>query len=452
MRDAILFLALLAIIPYTFKRPVVGALAYAVVSLMNPHRLTYGPAYNFPFAMVLCVITVAGFVFSKEKKKLPLTAPVIILCVFAVWMTITAMFALEPGIVWIEWNRVMKTMLMILITLMLVRTVTDVKVLAATVALSLGFWGFKGGLYTILSGGSSGMLGPSGSYITDNNTMALSLVTTVPLLVYLVSQAQGKWLKRGAIALATLTALGALGSYSRGALLGAIAMSSFLWLKSQNKAKIGVAILLLAPLVYLSMPDQWTERMHSIDNYKEDGSAMGRINAWQFALNIANNYPLGGGFLVFTPRLFRIYAPEPEAFHVAHSIYFQVLGEHGYVGLALFLLLLFSGWRTGAQVIRHCKDKPELAWAATLARMCQVSMIGYMAAGSFLSLAYYDLLYYILGIMILLQKVLILAPQADDVPPLRLPFRKKVPPKWPARDTGAAPGAAHGKSDRSGAG
>lgn len=449
MRDAILFLALLAIIPYAFKRPVVGALAYAVVSLMNPHRLTYGPAYSFPFAMVLCVITLASFMLSKEQKKLPMTAPVIILCIFCIWMTTTAFFALEPEIVWIEWNRVMKTMLMILVTMMLVRTVTDVKMLATMVALSLGFWGFKGGLYTIMSGGSSGMLGPSGSYITDNNTMALSLVTTVPLLVYLVSEAPNKWLKRGAIALATLTALGALGSYSRGALLGAIAMSAFLWLKSHNKAKIGVMILMLAPLVYLLMPDQWTDRMHSIDNYQEDGSAMGRINAWHFAMNIASNYPLGGGFLVFTPRLFRIYAPEPEAFHVAHSIYFQVLGEHGYVGLALFLLLLLSGWRTGAQVIRHCKDKPELAWAATLARMCQVSMIGYMTAGAFLSLAYYDLLYYILAIMVLLYKVLILSPQPDDTPPLRLPFRKKPPPSWPGRGT---PAPALGKSTGPGPG
>lgn len=438
MRDAILFLALVAITPYIFKRPVVGALAYAVVSLMNPHRLTYGPAYDFPFAMVLCVLTLASFLISKEKKKLPLIAPVIVLCIFCVWMTVTAMFALEPELVWREWNRVMKTMLMIIVTLMVVRTPADVKALAATVALSLGFWGFKGGMFTLLSGGSSGMMGPSGSYITDNNTMALALVTTVPLLVYLVSQVEGKWFKRGAVALAVLTALGALGSYSRGALLGAIAMSGFLWIKSPHKAKIGAVIVLLAPIVYLSMPDRWTERMHSIDNYQEDGSAMGRINAWKFAINIANHYPPGGGYLVFTPRLFRLYAPEPEAFHVAHSIYFQVLGEHGYLGLLLFLLLLLFSWRTGRQVIQHCRGKPELGWAITLAQMCQVSLIGYMVAGTFLSLAYYDLLYYILGILILLYKVLILAPQSQDIPPLRLPFRKKRPPTWPGRNPGPA--------------
>jgi probable O-glycosylation ligase (exosortase A-associated) len=425
VRDAILFLALAAILPYIFKRPVVGALAYAVVSLMNPHRLTYGPAYDFPFAMVLCVATLASLLVSKEKKTLPMTAPVVTFCIFCAWMTITALFALEPDLVWNEWIRVMKTMLMIVITLMTVRTVSDIKMLVATVALSLGFWGFKSGLYTLLTGGSSGMLGPSGSYITDNNTMALALITTIPLLVYLVSQVQGKWLKRGAIALVLLTALGALGSYSRGALLGVIGMSGFLWLKSHNKAKIGVAILLLAPVVYLSMPDQWTNRMHSIDDYKEDGSAMGRINSWQFAINVANHYPLGGGFNVFTQRIYRLYAPQPEFFHVAHSIYFQVLAEHGYFGLLLFLLLFLFSWRSAKQVIRHCRAKPELAWAVTLAKMCQVSIIGYLVAGTFLSMAYYDLIYYILIILIGMQKVLILYPQTDDVPPLRLPFRKR---------------------------
>ena len=438
MRDAIVFLAFAAIIPYIFKRPVVGALAYAVFGLMNPHRLTYGPAFDFPFAMVICVMTLLSAVISKEQKKLPMTGPVVILIIFCIWVTITSMFALEPGIVWNEWTRVMKTMLMVTITAMTVRTVGDVKALAATVALSLGFWGFKGGLYTILSGGSSGMLGPTGSYITDNNTMALALVTTVPLLVYLVTQAHTKWLKRGAIALAVLTALGALGSYSRGALLGATAMSMFLWGKSQNKGKIGVAILVLAPIVFLSMPDQWTHRMHSIDDYQSDDSAMGRINAWHFAINIANHYPLGGGFLVFTPRLFMQYAPEPLAFHVAHSIYFQVLAEHGYLGLIIFLSLFLASWRTGARVIKHCAGKPELAWATTLARMCQVSMIGYMVAGAFLSLAYYDLIYYVIAILVTLQKVLILAPQADDTPPLRWPFRKKTAAKWPRQHTGTA--------------
>lgn len=422
MRDALVFLAFFATVPFIFKRPVVGALVYAVFSLMNPHRLGYGRAYDFPFAMVIVVFTVISIVISKEQKKIPPLPVVVVFFIFCMWMTLTAFFALEPLIVWLEWNRVMKTMLMIALTVLTVRTVRDVNVLAATVALSLGFWGFKGGLFTIMSGGSRGMLGPEGSFISDNNTMALAMVTTVPLLVYLVSQAPTKWIKYALISVAILTTVSALGSYSRGALLASMAMGAFLWLKSRNKVKIGIVIVLMAPLIYLSMPADWTARMHSIDDYKEDSSAMGRINAWHFAFNIANNFPMGGGFFTFTPRLFKEYAPNPEAFHVAHSIFFQVLGEHGYVGLALFLIMLLLGWRTGSQIIKFARGKPELTWARTLAQMCQVSMIGYLTAGTFLTMAYYDLIYYVLAILVCIQKVVMISPQKDDIPPVRLKF------------------------------
>jgi probable O-glycosylation ligase (exosortase A-associated) len=162
--------------------------------------------------------------------------------------------------------------------------------------------------------------------------------------------------------------------------------------------------------------------MGSIDNYQEDASAMGRINAWKFATNVAADLPLGGGFGVFTPRMFKFYAPEPQRFHVAHSIYFQVLGDHGYLGLLIYLGLFFCAWRTGSRMISHCRDKPELAWANTLARMCQVSIIGFMMAGAFLSLPYYDLIYYIFAILVALEKVLVRAPQADNTPPMRIPF------------------------------
>ncbi|HEX8884926.1 MAG TPA: putative O-glycosylation ligase, exosortase A system-associated, partial [Noviherbaspirillum sp.] len=124
-------------------------------------------------------------------------------------------------------------------------------------------------------------------------------------------------------------------------------------------------------------------------------------------LNVATDNFMGGGFLTFTPRMFRLYAPEPTNVHAPHSIYFQVLGEHGYVGLALFLLFLFLAWRTGTRVLRFCKDKPELKWASDLAAMCQVSLLGYCAGGAFLTLAYFDLLYDVIIIMVLLEKVLI---------------------------------------------
>lgn len=433
MRDAIIFLIIFGSIPFTLKRPMIGVLMFAWVSLMNPHRLTYGAAYEFPFAMILCAVALIGVVISKDAKKIPPTATVVVLGLFAAWMTLTGVSALEPALVWTEWTRVMKTLAMIMVTIMVVRTPADVKALTLVVGLSLGFWGLKGGLFTVLSGGTSHVLGPVGSYISDNNALALAMVTVLPLLAFFIPLARGRWQKLASIGLVLLTVASALGSYSRGALLGLGVMFGFLWLKSKTKVKTGLALGLLAPVIYMSMPDKWMGRMESIDNYQEDASAMGRINAWHFAVNVANENLIGGGYSVFTPRMFHVYAPDPQDFHAAHSIYFQVLGEHGYFGLLLYLTLFFCAWRCAARVIRFCKGKDELAWAGTLAAMCQVSIIGYMVGGAFLSLAYYDLIYYVLAIIVGLEKVLILAPQ----PQVQVPAAKTFLAK--RRDRPASP-------------
>jgi probable O-glycosylation ligase (exosortase A-associated) len=428
MRDMILLVAMLLSIPFTLKRPMVGILTYTVFSLMNPHRLTYGFAGTFPFAMIVAIVTLVATLFSKEQKKLPFTPLVIQLLIVIAWVNLTSVFALNQDGAWEEWNTVMKTMLIVVLTITVTRTVNDVKALLLTVALSLGFWGFKGGLWTILTGGHNGLIGPQGTYIGDNNTLALAMVTSVPLMVALSSFAPTKWTRRAAIGLAVLTGVSVIGSYSRGALLGGTAMALFLWLKSSSKLKTGMLFALAIPLLLAAMPEQWMGRMHSIDNYQQDASAMGRINSWGFAINVANHLPLGGGFATFTPQIFQIYAPDPTVFFVAHSIYFQVLGEHGYIGLFLYLLMFFFAWRTGTRIVRKCGTNPEHAWAVTTARMCQVSIIGYMTAGAFLAMAYYDLPYYVLAILVCIEKVLFIAPQPDNTPPLRLPFLSRRKP------------------------
>lgn len=425
VRDLLLFLAFAAILPFIFRRPVVGALAYAVVSLGNPHRLAYGFAADFPFAMWLCIATLIAVLFTKERRQIPMSPPVVLLVLFSLWLTLTTIFARVPDAAWLDWNRVSKILLMIFVTILTVRTRKDVQALALVVALALGFWGAKSGLFVLVSGGGEGLRGPRDSFISDNNTLALAMITACPLIIALMTRAPAGWLRKAVLGIAVLTGLAAIGSYSRGALVGICMMVFFLWLKSSYKFKTGLLLALLLPLALAFMPEQWMGRMESIGNYEEDASATGRINSWRFAINIANTFPLGGGPNVFTPHMFMLYAPEPERYYDAHSIYFQVLGEQGYVGLALFLLLFFVAWRCASRVIRHCQGQQDLQWASMLARMCQVSIIGYMTAGAFLTLAYYDLIYYVIAIIITLDKVLIRSPQPDDIPPIALPWLRK---------------------------
>jgi putative inorganic carbon (hco3(-)) transporter len=421
MRDAIMFVIVFGALPFVFKRPVLGVLLYTWVSLMNPHRLAYGAAYDFPFAMVIVIVTLVALLASREPKKLPPSPLLFVLVLFMGWMTLTSIGAFSAERAWGEWNRVFKTLFMVFVTIAAINKEKDIKLLAWVVGLSLAFYGVKGGIFTLASGGSSRVMGPSGTYIGDNNDLALALVMTVPLVWYLQSQVTHKLLRNGLIGIAVLTLVSAAGSYSRGALLAACSMLAFLWLKSANKARTGIVLLMALPLVYLIMPEQWFGRMDTIHDYKEDSSAMGRLNSWQFAINLASNNLMGGGFLTFTPRMFRVYAPNPLDVHAPHSIYFQVLGEHGFIGLALFLTFLFLTWRTGTRIIRFCKGKQELSWAYGMAAMCQVSLIGYVVGGAFLTLAYYDLLYDIVALLVLLEKFLHLRERRPFVMPAPTP-------------------------------
>lgn len=415
MRDLLIFGIIFSLVPLMFRRPAIGALVFMWISLMNPHRLAYGAANSFPFAAMVGGITLLATVLTREKRHLPLTPVTVLLVLFALWMTLTSFFSLSPAIVWIEWNRVTKTLLMVTVTMLVIRTESDLKKMLWILGLSLGFYGAKGGLFTLMSGGNYRVWGPDGSYIAENNALALALVMAVPVIWYLRLQAQRRWLRHGLEAMAVLCMISAAGSYSRGALLGGAAVMGFLWLKSRNKASTGLILLAIIPIVLFAMPDQWLARMSGIGAYQSDDSALGRINAWYFAVAVANQNPLGGGFLVFNPVMFQVYAPDPLNFHVAHSIYFQVLGEHGYIGLLLFLGLLFATWRTASAIIRSSRQVPHLKWAVDLASMCQVSLVGYLVGGAFLSLAYYDYPYYLMAALVITQKIL----RAQRVPAAR---------------------------------
>lgn len=402
MRDIVITLIVFASLPYTFKKPYIGALMWIWISVMNPHRLSWGFAYNFPFAAIIAATTLLALLMSPGAKRPPATPAVTVMVMFTLWMVVTTVFAIHPGDSSVMLQRVIKIMLMNLVVMMAVRTKEQLHWMLWALVGSLGYYGIKGGLFTIATGGSFRVWGPEGSFIFGNNEVALAFVVIIPIFYYLYLISNKKWLKYGMVGAIGLCALASLGSYSRGALLALLGMFGFLWLKSPKKAALGVGMALLLPMIILFMPAKWTERMDTIDNYKEDGSAMGRINAWQMATNLAIDRPLtGGGFEIYDAYVFARYAPMPNDIHAAHSIYFQCLGEHGFVGLGLYLAFVILCWRRANWIISQTKKRADLKWASQLAGMIQVSMIGFGVGGAFLSLLYFDMPYYLMGALLI---------------------------------------------------
>jgi probable O-glycosylation ligase (exosortase A-associated) len=113
--------------------------------------------------------------------------------------------------------------------------------------------------------------------------------------------------------------------------------------------------------------------------------------------------------------MFAIYAPEPGNVHDSHSIYFEVLGEHGFFGLFLFLTLALMTWRTASWIIKRARGDPENRWAADLAAMVQVSLVGYASGGAFLGLANFDLYYTLIAVVVLCKTVLVSRQTAREV-------------------------------------
>ncbi|MDH5376778.1 MAG: putative O-glycosylation ligase, exosortase A system-associated, partial [Gammaproteobacteria bacterium] len=276
-------------------RPHIGVLVYFWVSYMSPHRLSWGFAYNMPFAQVITVATILAIIFSKEKKRIPMSPVVAVWIIFLLWISLTTLFAEFPELANEQFIKVMKVQLLIFITMMVINTKERIIQLVWVIFLSIGFYGIKGGIFGILTAGSYRIWGPGGSFIEDNNELALALLVIFPLIFFLRSVSTNKWVKRGLMASAPLIAVSVVASYSRGAFLAGLCMVVFLGLKSKRKVMVGVLLAISVVMLGVFMPQQWHERMGTVQEFEQDESALGRIDSWMFAVDIASDRPLGAG-------------------------------------------------------------------------------------------------------------------------------------------------------------
>ena len=400
MRDMVLGPIILGLAAYGLLHPWLGIMGWTWVSVMSPHAYSWHLS-SMPVAAAIAVSILLGILLTKDRRNFFLTRETTVLMLFMLWMCITLPFSFYFDQSFDMWNRVMKIDLMVLVAMVVLYSKKHIMMLAWVLAVSLGFYGVKGGLFTLATGGSHRVWGPDGSFIEGNNEIALALVMVIPLMRFLHLTTESVWLKRGLVVSMLLCAVAALGSQSRGAVLAIVAMAIMLWWRSDKKI-IAAGLLVLAGFTLVSfMPEQWWTRIETIGTYEEDSSAGGRINAWLMAWNLAKDNFFGGGFMVSKPDLFALYAPDPLGVHAAHSIYFMVLGEHGFVGLFLFLLLWFFVWRTADRLRTQGQKLPQTKWLSHLGAMCQVSLAGYAVGGAFLSLSYYDLPYNILILVVL---------------------------------------------------
>jgi len=425
LRDILVFTVVLASLPLIiFWRPHIGVLMWVWISMMNPHRLTFGIAYQFPFALIIAIATLIGLLFTKDRNRLPMNPITGLMVAFMVWMSITSLFALQPpDVVYASWSQVIKTQFMLFVAMMLIRGRRQIDQLIWAIVISVGFFGVKGGIWTLTSGGENKVWGPPGSFIEGNNELGLALAMLIPLMYYLAESTSKKWLRYAMWFAIAACAFSILGTHSRGAFLAIGVAALFLGIKSHRPILTTMIFVFALAGAAALMPDNWTARMGTIETYEEDASAQSRLRTWQTIWNMVQARPIvGAGFDLANPTLFEIYSEVPGTeFYGPHSIYFQVLGEHGFVGLGLFLALGLATWRRSNKLTRQCTDRPGLEWVPRLMRMVQVSLLAFAVGGAFLGLLHYDLPYYLAAIVVLVeiavtQKQQIATGRPDPVP------------------------------------
>lgn len=406
MRDLALFASFLCMIVPSFIFPHVGVLVWSWFSFMNPHREIWILKELIPFVQIAAIATAIAWFWSREPKRIPINPTTLLVALFSAWITMTTLVSLAPEISWHLWDRNIKTMILVVAIIALIRNRTRIDALIGVIVLSLGYYGVKGGLFVLLTGGNYRVLGPEDSMIHDNNALALALVMCIPLMNYLRVTAENPWFRRGLFAAAGLMFISVVGTYSRGGLIAMIAMALFLAWKSNRKLPLLImGFPLIVAAIFVVMPEQWYQRASTITEYEEDQSLQGRFEAWETSVNVALARPfVGGGFsAIESSSVFMRFNPDAIYTHgrgrAAHSIYFQVLGDHGFVALFIFLTILAVAWWNASRVIAATKNREDLAWANTLARMIQVSLVGYIVGGSALSLAYYDVALSLIAIL-----------------------------------------------------
>ena len=391
MRDLALVLGTLFYLPISLRLPAAGVLCWVWFSIMNPHRQVYGFAYGQPFNSLIAAATLFGWLVSREPKQWPRDATPWLMLALLGWMTLDTPLSPFPDYSWIFWDRTFRLFVMIFMVYFLCTTKARIHGMIWILIISLGFYGVKGGVFTLMNGGFAIVYGPESSVYFDNNQLALAVVTELPLVYYLAQQSRRWWLRVPAYIAMMLQVAMVFGSYSRGGVLALGVMLGILWVRSHRKVLYAVVAVVAVVGGLSVMPDSFYERLDTLNNISSDGSFEGRLLAWQVAFHYAvDHFPFGAGFNgAQTPMIFHMYFPDEEQ-HAAHSIYFEILGDHGFAGLGLYLAILLLALRNAGRIRKQTRGNADLLWAYDLADMMRVSLISFYFGGAALSMAYSD--------------------------------------------------------------
>ena len=413
MRDLAFALVWLALLPLTFMSAHIGVLLWIWVALLSPNELLYGFMAGVQFNKIVAIITLGLIAVSKEKKDIYLDGTGVLLILFAIAATISW----YGGIVSTPdatdlYQKLLKEIVLAFAIMAVMTTRHRIHLAVLTVAISFGFLAVKEGLIFLLTAGGHKVLG-TGS-VGDNNSLAAALLMTIPMMYYLARHSAVRVIRIGLLVALGLAVVTVIATFSRGGFVGLMVVGLFMVKNSRNKFGSFALVAATGVLIYMLAPESWFERLGTINDASDDGSFMGRVVAWKISWLIAMDHPLFGGGMhavqrllvwdTYRPFLYLLDSvirtpPADTMPHAAHSTYFEVLGDTGFIGLALFLGVVGLGFWNCRSIMRMGRRHPSLTWAVDLGRMMQITLVVYCVTTALLSMGYFELFYIVVALL-----------------------------------------------------
>jgi probable O-glycosylation ligase (exosortase A-associated) len=405
LHQALFLSVYLGLLPTVLCFPFVGVLLYHWLDYLPPdqvYALTLFPGY---LALITGGLTFLGWL-TVEKKTWPRPALIaLIMAMLLAWMSVTSLYAWAPNAAAFKWDRTVKVVGFAILTAQMLSTRARMEAYVWAIVLSASYFAVPSAIKVIVSGGSGGIgtgevvEGAYGSFFGDRVTLSVVLAMTLPFVLCLRQHATllpsrwSPWIKPIMLGVAGSLLIALIGTFARTAVFAGGAALLMLGLRSRRKVlAISLTTAALIVLLLWVAPENWFERMNTIGDYQNDASAMARIAAWKWAWAFASNSPiLGGGFGVFTLDAGSI--PGRPGWEEAHNIFFEVMAEHGFVGLGLFCCLIAAIYRSCSVIQKRARANVDLLWASDLARATQISLAAFIAGGMFVSIATSPFLY-----------------------------------------------------------
>jgi probable O-glycosylation ligase (exosortase A-associated) len=423
LRDLAFIGFLIALFGFGLKRPFLFVLGYVYIDIVSPQRLTYMLLNSVPISLIAVALAVGAWLLTDDKRDTRVAPRQLLMLILLVYCGITTMNADFPVQALDKWDWVWKALAFAIFLPLTLRTRLRIEALLLFMILSAASIIIVGGIKTLVSGGGYGELNlmvSNNSGLYEGSIISTVAVSIIPLILWFTRHGtvfKPDWkVKLFCFALVFACLLIPVGTAARTGLV-CIGLVALLMLRDAKRrftylAIIGAAGLIAVPL----LPQSFVDRMHTIQTYQGDSSASTRLAVWRWTIDYAKTHPFGGGFEAYRQNHIRFdtvkvqgsasnatveRTAEYDQARAYHSAYFEMLGEQGYPGLVLWLIINLIGV-IRMEVLRHRyrKPKPGEEWAAPLASALQAAHLVYLLGAAFVGIAFQPFVYMLIGAQI----------------------------------------------------